>query len=143
VAFATTISRPAFTQTSGAKWELRADILVTSTNGPNVLTEVKDGSTIVYTSANSTLQNGLSSSQMTIVYDETFTGSTFTSGNLTTTNVNSTLIGNAGANSINRTAQVTGYNSQNAATISILMQCSAPTAGNSFTLVDIVETRLY
>jgi hypothetical protein len=141
--FATTISRPAFTQTAGAIWELKIKAIETST--ASALTfqfGVLDNGTNVYLSGNQT--NSLSTANLPVsaTVDEEISGSNLASAALTVTNEGS-VFSNTGLQALNHTAQTTGYASNNARTISVTMQCSAATAGNTVTLLGLTETKIY
>lgn len=143
VAFATTISRPAFTQTAGAVWQLGISAISTSSaSGLTFTFEVKDGSTVVYLSAPQTNTINTANLPLGAVMNEQISGSNLTSAALTVYPLGA-VFSNFGQGARNLTAQVTGYNSNASATMSVLMECSAATAGNSVTLTGLTETRIY
>jgi len=140
--FATTISRPAFTQTAGAIWELRATALTQSTASSLTFTfSLLDNGVAVYTSGTqSNTQSGTFPSSA--VFDEEISGSNLASAALTVSSVGN-VFSNFGATIRNDVAQTTGYNSNSAETLSLQMTCSATTGGNSVQLLGLVLTKIY
>ena len=148
VAFTTTISRAAFTQTAGAKFELKMDYLITTSASavPTLLINIKDGSTVVYSSVAEAPTTSLSAAAGSMAWDEVATVINASTGS-TTTVLNGFQIFGAAASgsSLNHTAQTTSFNtgSSGTGTMSVLMECGSNTASNTVTLVDLTLTRIY
>ena len=143
VPFATSISRPAFTQIAGAVWQLGISGTVSSTASSLTFTyEIKDGSTVVYTSGSQNDGLGTANLPAGAVVNEQISGSNLASAALTVYSVGQ-MFSNFGMNALNHTAQTAGYNSNSPATLSILLECSAGTAGNSVTLTGLTLTKIY
>jgi hypothetical protein len=143
VPFATTISRPAFTQSGGAIWQLGISAIASSTASALTFTfEIKDNGTVVYSSG--AQADGLSTANLPVgaVVNEQISGSNLASAALTVYSVGQ-MFSNYGVNALNHTAQATGYNSNNSTTLSVLMQCSSGTAGNSVTMTGLNLTKIY
>jgi hypothetical protein len=141
VAFHTTISRPAFTQEAGATWELRIKTVgTTSASPPSFLFEVEDGSTVIYSTSVSAPTISLTGASNLAIMDETIAAT----GSTTLTTAMAGTIGDlVGGALFNRTAQVSGFaNSNTSETLSVLMQCGAPTAGDGVTLNDLELVRI-
>ena len=74
--------------------------------------------------------------------NEQISGSNLASAALTVYSVGQ-MFSNFGMNALNHTAQTAGYNSNSPATLSILLECSGGTAGNSVTLTGLTLTKIY
>lgn len=143
IAFATTITRPAFTQTAGATWRLTILVAVTtSATTPNFTYYVNDGSTRVYSSLTLSTAASLSNAVTVTQIDETIT-TTGATANLATGTGSGGVIGTYGNNAMNRTAQIASYNSTASAVLSVLAQCNTNTAGNQFQLLALNLTKIY
>lgn len=141
VALATTITRPAFTQTAGATWQLTASGRLTSSGSALTFSyEVKDGSTVVYTSGAQDLTTAATTVVGSVI-NETVLG-TSTSVPLNVYPVSGTF-NLSSAFSLNSTPQVTGFNSTTSATETLLFKCSTNTTGNQFQLDSLSYTRVY
>jgi hypothetical protein len=143
VAFETTISRPPFTQTAGAIWQVGISGIASSTASSLTFTyQIKDGGTIVYTSGSQT--NGQNTANLPVgaAVNEQISGSNLGSAALTVYPIGE-MLSNFGQTALNHTPQTTGYNSNTPATLSVLMECSAATAGNSVTLTGLTLTKIY
>jgi hypothetical protein len=142
VPFATTISRPAFTQTPGAKWSLAATFLLTTSNSPPTMgLELRDGSTVTYTNSAAMPLASASGDATSITFTEEI--STPSSGLSTLTATGFGTILNSLQPWLNRTAQATSFTSNTPGTLSISLECSAGTNGNQLTLVSLNLTRIY
>jgi hypothetical protein len=143
VAFATTISRPAFTQTAGAVWQLGISAIETSSGSSLTFQfEIKDNGAVVYSSGAETNTLSMPNLPVGAAINEQISGSKLASAALTVYPIGSVL-SNFGMNAVNHIAQTTGYNSSSAATLSVLMECGAATAGNSVTLTGLTLTKIY
>jgi hypothetical protein len=143
VPFSTTISRPTFTQTAGAIWQLGISAIESSSaSGLTFAFEIKDNGNVVYSSGAQSSTLNTPNLPVGASIDEQISGSNLASAALTVYPTGSVL-SNFGQSALNHTAQVTGYNSNNSATLSILMECSAATAGNSVTLTGLTLTKIY
>jgi hypothetical protein len=141
VAFATVQTLPAFTQIPGATFNLGIHMLLTTSAVPPSLTlTLKDGSTVVYTTALTAI------SANTAGWDEFTLFSLSASPIGTSGTVTTGLVGSLGgistSNVFNRTAPVT-LNTTTTGTISLSVQCSLATAGNTFTLVQWVPQLIF
>jgi hypothetical protein len=143
VPFATTISRPPFTQTPGAVWQLGISAIETSSaSGMTFAFEIKDNGNVVYTSGAQSSTLCTQNLPVGAVINEQVSGSNLASAALTVYSIGS-VFSNFGQAALNHSAQTTGYASNNAETIQILMECSAGTTGNSVTLLGMTETKVY
>jgi hypothetical protein len=143
VPFATTISRPPFTQVAGSIWQLGISAIETSTASDLTFSfQIKDNGNVVYTSG--AQSNTISGGALPVgaEVDEQISGADLASAALNVYPIGS-VFSNYGQNALNHTARVRGYASDNVGTIQILMQCSAGTAGNSVTLLGLTETKIY
>jgi hypothetical protein len=143
VAFATTISRPAFTQMAGAVWQLGISAIETSSaSGLTYQFEIKDNGAVVYSSG--AQGNTLTTANLPVgaAINEQISGSNLTSAALTVYPIGS-VFSNFGMNALNHNSQATGYNSNSSATLSVLMECGAATAGNSVTITGLTLTKVY
>jgi hypothetical protein len=143
VAFSTTIARPPFTQTAGSVWQLGISAIETSSaSGLTFSFQIKDNGNVVYTSGEQS--NTLTGSNFPVgaEINEQISGSNLGSAALNVYPIGS-VFSNFGQSALNHVALTTGYASNNTATIQILMQCSAGTAGNSVTLLGLTETKIY
>ena len=142
VPFSTTISRPAFTQTAGAKWSLGATFLLTTTSSPPTMgLELKDGSTVIYSNSAAMPLASASGDATSVTFTEEITAPSSGSSTLTATGFGTIL--NSLQPWLNRTAQATGFTSNTPGTLSILLDCNASTSGNQLTLVSLNLTRIY
>jgi hypothetical protein len=143
VAFSTTISRPPFTQIAGSIWQLGISAIETSSASALTFSfQIKDNGNVVYTSgAQGDTVSGTNFPDGAEI-DEQISGSDLGSAALTVYPVGS-VFSNYGQSALNHMAQIRGYASNNPATIQVLMQCSAGTAGNSVTLLGLTETKIY
>jgi hypothetical protein len=143
VAFSTTISRPPFTQTAGSIWQLGISALETSSASDLTFSfQIKDNGNVVYTSGEQTNTIGGANFPVGAEIDEQISGPNLGSAALAVYPIGS-MFSNFGQSALNHMAQIRGYASNNPATIQILMQCSAGTAGNSVTLLGLTETKIY
>jgi len=142
VPFATTISRPAFTQTPGAIWQLGLSAVETSSaSGLTFQFEIKDNGAVVYSSGSQSNTLSTPNLPMGAEVNEQISGSNLASAALTVYPIGS-VFSNFGMNALNHTSQTTSYNSNTSATLSVLMQCSAGTGGNSVTLTGLTLTKI-
>jgi hypothetical protein len=143
VAFATTISRPAFTQTAGAVWQLGISAIETSSSsGLSFQFEIKDNGAVVYLSGAENNALTIANLPVGAAINEQISGSNLASAALTVYPMGS-VFSNFGMNALNHNSQIAGYNSNTPATLSVLMECSAATAGNSVTLTGLTLTKVY
>jgi hypothetical protein len=143
VAFETTISRPPFTQAAGAVWQL--GISAVETSSASNLTfqfEVKDNGAVVYASGAGANTLSMPNLPVGAAINEQISGANLASAALTVYPIGS-VFSSFGMNAVNHIAQTTGYNSNSTATLSVLLECSAATAGNSVTLTGLTLTRIY
>lgn len=141
--FATTITRPAFTQVAGAMWKLIVTLAITTSGTPpTFLFEVEDGSNVVYSTAAGTFTvtsatNLVSSGEINQTIAVTGSSTTMYSG----------LTGlfpgvSSAANVQNRSPVLSSFNSTASATESVLFQCGTATGGNSATLIDLEYVKI-
>jgi hypothetical protein len=143
VAFSTTITRPAFTQTAGSIWQLGISAIEASSASSLAFSfQIKDNGNVVYTSGAQPNTIGGVNFPVGAEIDEQITGSNLDSAALSVYPIGS-VFSNFGLSALNHMAQTTAYASNSPATIQILMQCSAGTAGNSVTLLGLTETKIY
>ena len=143
VPFETTITRPPFTQTPGAIWQLGISAIATSSASSLTFSfEITDGSTVVYTSGSQTSGMGTANLPVGAAVNEQISGSNPASAALTVYPIGQMLL-DLGQNALNHTAQTTGFNSSTPATLSLLMECSGSTAGNSVSLTGLTLTKIY
>ena len=145
-AFTTTISRPAFTQTAGAKWRLEANMSLAST--ATALTfqlEVEDsgvsGGHVIYVgTAGSNVSITSTALGLDSILDEQATVVT-ASGTLTAVSVG--VFGPAAVINSYNTITPQSYDTTAAGTLTILLKCNAGTASNSMTINTLTLTKIY
>jgi hypothetical protein len=143
VAFATTISRPGFTQTAGAVWQLGISAIETSSSsGLSFQFEIKDNGAVVYLSGAENNALTIANLPVGAAINEQISGSNLASAALTVYPMGS-VFSNFGMNALNHNSQIAGFNSNTPATLSVLMECSAATAGNSVTMTGLTLTKVY
>jgi hypothetical protein len=143
VAFTTTISRPPFTQIAGSIWQLGISAIETSSaSGLTFSFEIKDNGNVVYISGPQSDSIIGANFPVGAEINEQISGANLNSAALNVYPIGS-VFSNFGESAFNHMTRTTGYASNNAATIQILMQCSAGTAGNSVTLLGLTETKIY
>jgi hypothetical protein len=143
VAFTTTYTLPAFTQTAGSWQDIHFELLGTSSVAAVTLSfTIKLDSTIVYTTAAGIAPANSLSGSMSLGRLHFSVPVVGASGSVYTSLIG-VLGGTAGANVANRTSGPVTVDTTATHTISLLMQCGAATAGNQQTLVNIAPRQGY
>jgi hypothetical protein len=140
VAWTTTWTMPAFTQTAGSSFVIALDSLnTTSGSAPTLTVTVNIDGTVAYTSGTVIPGNSLAAYVAGTQFQ--ITATTVTSSG--TVEVSATqLLSTTGVTIINHTAPLS-LDTTVSHTVSVRLQCSANTAGNQYQLVAIKPMRVY